>query len=156
MASERRDLEYRERVEALIFNANVLHSAGFEFDELPSDVRAIYYSDFILLELLEAGAESFVETQLPLHPATENDVIKALERIGAAETSALFRRYFVGKTEINLLEANDSFAATRKRENVEALADALMLETLQIAWKPEAEVDAELASTVLDRKLTAQ
>lgn len=153
MPSEVYKGEYRTAVEHLILGVNMLHVAGYEFDEFPSDVRAIYYSDFILLELIDAGTLSFVQNQLPLHPSSQQDIISALTTIGATKIAGLFIQYFFGKSDIDPEEADRKFRSAENSENIEELAGRLMWSSTQIQWKPSSEVNGELAELSLARKL---
>ncbi len=153
MPSEVYGEEYRVAVEHLIMNVNLLHESGYDFEDIPKDVLAIYYSDFILLELLDGGTLSFVQTQLPLHPSSEQHIISSLTAIGGAELARLFSHYFVGKSDIDPEEADRAFGVAARSENIAELAGRLMWSSEQIRWKPSPEVNRELAELSLARKL---
>lgn len=155
MPNEMRQSGYRERAEDLIYFVNFLNVAGYDFDEIPSDVRAIYYSDFVYLRLFKEGARRFASEELPLHPLTERDILDGLVAIGAKSHSEVFRNYFVGQDSIDPDRVDQEFAELAKTEDVELLADRLMLTTKQIEWKSEDAVGAEIARLSLDRRLSA-
>jgi len=150
-----RDADYRTAVEELLFAINTLHDAGLDLDEIPDDLMAIYYADFILLELIEAGVGHFRKFQMPLHRLTERDVLSALERIGAVKHRQFFADNILGTRGGIFGFGNTASKADRmltelgQSENIEELISALLKSTDQIEWVEDAEVNSRLAELTM-------
>lgn len=139
------EVDYRFAAEELILGINILQESGYEFEDLPADVIAIYYNDFILLELIEGGAAKFQETQLPLHPSTKKDILNGLSRIGAEKLGNVFRQYFVDRDGGDSALIDRFLQEASTTEDVQELNAQLLWTSTQIAWKNDSEVDAEIA-----------
>ncbi|MEI5681541.1 MULTISPECIES: hypothetical protein [unclassified Mesorhizobium] len=139
------ETDYRSAAEELILGINTLQQSGYEFEEFPADVLAIYYNDFVLLELIEGGAANFQETQLPLHPLTKKDILNGLSRIGAEKLGNVFRQNFVDRDGGDSAVIDRFVKEASQTEDVQELNARLFWTSNQIAWKDDSEVDAEIA-----------
>lgn len=157
MSLDVRDADYRTAVEELIFSVNTLEASGLEFDDIPADVLSVYYADFVLLELVEAGVGEFRDNQLPMNPLTERDVLAALDRIGAPGHRKFFADVILGAREripglrISASKADRMLADIGQTENLEELTGALLKNTDQIEWIEDGAVDSRLAELAMEQ-----